>query len=415
MASAPAPSFQVKRRDLLAAMDFAQAACERRSSLPYLKQLRGKANGRFTLDGSDLDMVARATIDCEGYPSQIVLPSPRLVRAALCATGGDTVSLAQSDPAPFRDESDKGQPQPDSHLAIVSGGVEATLVTAHPDAFQADDAIAEIEWAATISAGELAHIARVTGAISTEETRYYLNGVAVRKVAEWTWRFQATNGHVLKMVDIPLPDAEGTLPDLTILPRAFVHMLLSKFDKCKGPLRLTYGPKVLRNQPDGTTLDLQPAAWRFAVTGKIGNVDGEIVSRLIDGTYPDVDRVVPREIARSARFNRKALLQAINAVSAFSNERMRALRLTFNGDASVAISIESPVFGHAGMALECSHTVKGGQTVGFNGAYLADVVKSFRGEEVVISWADDTIASPPALFTDPEDTEFRCVVMPMRV
>ncbi len=411
-APTPAPAVQVDRRDLLAAMDFAASATMRRTPTPELANLRARANGRLTLEGTDLDVVARDSIEYAGdHDARLVLPQPRQLRSALIATGGSTVSLAQSDPAP----GGKGLVQPASRLAIVSGGVEATLQTDHPDAFQADDAIAHIDWSATLSATELAQLARVTGAISTEETRYYLNGVAVRKVGDWAYRFQATNGHVLKMVDIPLPDAEGTLPDLTILPRQFVNLVLRYFVRAREPLRLTYGPKVLRNQPDGATLDLSTSAMRVALAGQLGKVDCSLTSKLIDGTYPDVDRVVPRETARWARFKRAELAQAIGAINAFSGERIPALRLTFKGEASVDLAIDSPAFGHAAITLDCANTVAGGQHAGFNGSYLADVVKSFRGEEIVISWADDNIASPPALFTDPEDTAFRCVVMPMRV
>lgn len=411
-APTPAPTVQVDRRDLLAAMDFAASATMRRTPILELANLRAHANGRLTLEGTDLDVVARASIDYTGdHDARLVLPQPRQLRSALIATGGTTVSLSQSDRAPW----DKRLVPPSSRLAIVSGAVEATLQTDHPDAFQADDAIAQVDWSATLSATELAQLARIAGAISTDQTRYYLNGVAVRKVADWTWRFQATDGHRLKMVDIPLPDAEGAIPDETILPRQFVNLVLRHFARSREPLRLTYGPKALRNQPDGATLDLSTGAMRVALAGTLGKIDCSLTSKLIDGTYPDVDRVVPRETARWARFKRAELAQAINAINAFSGERIPALRFTFKGDASVDLAIDSPAFGHAGITLDCANTVSGGQMVGFNGAYLIDIVKSFRGEDIVLSWANDVISSGAALFTDPEDTEFRCVLMPMRV
>lgn len=415
----PAPAIQVKRRDLLAAMEFAASAVERRPTVPYTTMLRGNANGVLTLDGSDFDVVARASIAYEGEHARFVMPTPRLVRSALIATGGETVSLAQSDPMPLA-ESEEFRSKLASRLAIVSGGVEATLVTEHPDTWQPDDAVAEPEWRASLSAADVAQIARVAGAISVEETRYYLNGVAVRKVGEWTWRFQATDGHRLKMVDIPLPDATGSIPDNTILPHQFIYLMLRHFQRAKEPLTLSYGPNVRRNQPDGTTLDLPVSGYRVAIQGQLGNVQASLTSKLIDGTYPDVDRVVPKEAVRWAKFDRRELLRAINAVGAFSNEKMRALRFTFQPSkplmpGRVAIAIESAGFGHAGLTLDCENSVDDGQCVGFNGRYIEDCVKTFAGDEIVLSWANSVISSGAVLITDPADTAFRCVVMPMRV
>jgi DNA polymerase-3 subunit beta len=204
----------------------------------------------------------------------------------------------------------------------------------------------------------LRQIARVVPAIATEETHYYLNGICIWHVADWTWRFGATDGHRLMLVDLPLPDATGTIPNGTILPSRFIKLWMRLFQRCGDPIKITFGPRIERNHPDGTMLDLPGGAMRFAASSTFGAVQCAITTKLIDGTYPDVERVVPKEALSVARFDRQGLLQAINAVGAMADGKLRAIKLTFDKDiATVSLAMSEA---HSQMVIPCRHNCRDG-------------------------------------------------------
>ncbi len=393
-----------ERRDFVRALEIAASVADKRSTIPILKTVKVTANGKLRLDATDLDTGAVIEMGYSGRAQgAFALRGAHQVLRALKQIGGEAVDLTLVD-------GDKGK-----RCSIASGALSATIATFHPDDWPEMEQIGAEEFGCDLGAAELAQIARVVPAISTEETRYYLNGIAFEKVGDWLWRFVATDGHRLMVVDVPLPGAEGDVSARSIIPHRYIAKVMQHFGKSKEPVRLRYGRSTLRNRPDG---DLAPEANggpRITFGGKVGNLHLTLTSKLIDGTYPDYTRVFPQGITASVRMNRVELLAAIRALTPLGNGRVRAVRLDALPD-GVRVSLECPDLGGAHVDVAAEHGFGAGYKIaGFNGQYLIDCLNGFTGTEVDLQWCRDATPGEPCVIRDPADTAFFCVLMPMRV
>lgn len=398
----------VDRAHLMKAISLASVALEKHSVVPILREMRVHANGSLALEATDLDLSARVELPVMGAAPDMLLPEPTRLRAALRHLGGKTVHLSHSGTA----------------VAVKSGDFAAELTNsgAKPLDHPGVQAVHFEEFRAEIGGEVLGQIARILPAISTEETRYCLNGICLDRLDDWTWRVVATDGHRLMMVDVALPGATGELPSRTIVPKQMVHALMASFGKAKGPVALRYGQTALRNS-DGPELSLEPAGARFDASGEVQGVQLTLATKLIDGTYPDYTRVIPTSATHSWTFERKALLRAIHGIAALSDgNKIRAVSLRREGD-QVRLSASSAVLGTASVnvPVEMHGAEPEDFYVGFNGRYLIDMLGVLRGEQVEFAMGNGSCAarkgacSDPAVVTDPADTAFRGVLMPMRV
>ena len=394
---------EVNRKLFAQALDFAAMTIEKRSTVPVLSTLKATANGVFTLEGSDLDNFTRVEIPYDGDEATFCLPSPRKVRSAINAAGSDVVRLT-----PISREESRGP-----RLSVNAGQLDSELLTQHADDHPGSDSIAFEEFAADLGEAELRQIARIIPAISTEETRYYLNGIAAFKVGDWLYRFVSTDGHRLMMVDIPLPNATGVLPEGTMIPRRWVNIALQHFTKAKDGARLTYGKTMVRNSGGGTTLPVEaPGSPRITVAA---NRDGAAISltgKLVDGTYPDYTRVVPQESPVVMRIPRADLAHAINSLTPLSTDRTRAVKLDLSRPGVLKVSLRSPDVGDSSFEVICEHNAPADFAVGVNGQHLLDLINALKGDEIEFGMTTD---DAPILITDPADPAFRAVQMPMRI
>jgi DNA polymerase III subunit beta len=388
---------EVNREQFAKAIDFAAATVSRRSTIPVLSMLKAKANGSLALEGSDLDTFTRAEIPYQGGEVEFLLPEPRKVRTAVNTAGSAEVRIT-----------------PDGNrVGVVAGQLDSSLCTLPADDHPGADAIAYEDFGVDLGAAELRQIARVVPAISTEETRYYLNGVAVFKVGDWLYRFVTTDGHRLMMVDVPLPNATGALPDGTIIPRRWINIALQHFIRAKDGARLTYGRTMVRNSGEGKTLPVEtPGAPRITLSAKRDGATISLTGKLIDGTFPDYTRVVPSESAVVLRINRADLAHAINSLTPLSTGKTRAVKFDLSKPDKLTVSLHSPDIGESRFEVACEHNAPGAFTFGLNGQYALDMLGSFTGDEIVFGMMD---AASPILINDPADTAFRGVQMPMRV
>ncbi|MGD9470644.1 MAG: DNA polymerase III subunit beta [Novosphingobium sp.] len=389
----------VDRKQFTRAVALASTVVERRNTLPVLSGLKISANGSLALHGSNLDECTTAELPCQGDGFETCLLSPREVAAALNAGGGGQVELTE--------------PGDDNRLAVRGGQLHARVATLPADDHPGAERILSEDFACEIGAAELGAIARVVPAISTEETRYYLNGICVHKVGEWLWRFAATDGHRLMMVDVPLPGATGAIPDGTIIPRRWIEKVLHHFRKAKQGARLTYGPTAIANRDDGADLaPAKPGIPRISVAGMlVDDIRFTVTGKLIDGTYPDYTRVIPAAPGFVARLKRADLVQAINALTPLATERRRAVKLIFETD-SILCQLNSPDVGEGSFRIPAEHKAPANFNVAFNAQYLLDICAVLLGDEVELGL---THATYPTLVSDPADTAFRAVLMPMRV
>ncbi len=235
-------------------------------------------------------------------------------------------------------------------------------------------------------------IDRTRFAISTEETRYYLNGIYLH-VAEIedakVLRAVATDGHRLARVEEPVPEGAASMPGV-IIPRKTVNELRKLLDEVSG--------------------DVEVALSDTRIQFRVDNI--LLTSKLIDGTFPEYERVIPRGNDKVLKVDKKDFADAVGRVAAISSERSRPVKLSLARDLLV-LSANSPELGNATEELDADHVKyeAGPLEIGFQARYLNDITDQISGE-VEFRFAD---GSAPTIVCDAADASALYVLMPMRV
>jgi DNA polymerase-3 subunit beta len=223
-------------------------------------------------------------------------------------------------------------------------------------------------------------------AISSEETRYYLMGIFLH-VADDQLKAAATDGHRLARVVIPKPDGADAMPDV-IVPR-----------KCVAELR-----KLLEEVEGTVEISLSPTKIRFGLGSAV------LTSKLIDGTFPDYNRVIPTANDKLLKLDPKTFSAGVDRVSTIASEKTRAVKMSVDRD-KVTLSVTSPESGTATEELPADY---GSDTIeiGFNARYLLDILGEIEGDTVEVHLAD---AAAPTLLRENDKSNALYVLMPMRV
>ncbi|HXP95139.1 MAG TPA: DNA polymerase III subunit beta, partial [Telmatospirillum sp.] len=233
-------------------------------------------------------------------------------------------------------------------------------------------------------------IDRTRFAISSEETRYYLNGIYLHAASSSgvpVLRAVATDGHRLARVEVPLPEGAPGMPGV-IVPRKTVAELR----------------KLLDETNVDVTVSLSETKIRFAFD------DAVMTSKLIDGTFPDYERVIPADNDKVLEVDCKSLAQAVDRVSAISTEKSRAIKLSVE-KGGLTLSASSPENGSAVEELEASYDASP-MEIGFNSRYLLDILAQIEGDAARFAMAD---AASPTVVREVTDSSAVYVLMPMRV
>jgi DNA polymerase-3 subunit beta len=233
-------------------------------------------------------------------------------------------------------------------------------------------------------------IERTQFAISTEETRYYLNGIyfhAIESDGKLKLRAVATDGHRLARAELEAPAGAEGMPGI-IIPRKTVAEL-----------------QKLVDDPDITvTVELSETKIRFTIGSVV------LTSKLIDGTFPDYQRVIPSGNDKKLSIDRQSFASAVDRVSTISSERGRAVKLTI-GDGLLTLTVNNPDSGSATDEIAADYDADPIE-IGFNAKYLLDITAQLTGTEAVFMLAD---AGSPTLVRDTGDENALYVLMPMRV
>lgn len=278
----------------------------------------------------------------------------------------------------------------DTNTVVVKAGrFRSTLQTLPPSDFP------------DLNAGEMTHtfalkgsdlhrlIQRVEFAISSEETRYYLNGIYFHTRQDGnrnTLRGVATDGHRLARIDLDLPEGATGMPGV-IIPRKTV----AEVDKL-----FSVGEQEVQ-------IELSQAKIRFT------SGDLVLTSKLIDGTFPDYDRVIPQNNERVLKVPRTDFSAAADRVATISSERGRAVKVSLT-DGKVTLTVSNPDSGNAVDELDAEYTA-GNMEIGFNSRYLHEIVAQVQGDTLELNLADP---GSPTLFKG-SDADSLYVLMPMRV
>ncbi len=372
--------FKADRATLLKALAHVQSVVEKRNTIPILANVMITAgDGKLTLTATDMEIAI-----IEDVPAAVV-------RNGACTAPAATLyEIVRKLPDGAEVELD--HPGGDAQLGLRAGRYSTHLVVLPTDDFPSMTAGA-LPHRFTLSAQHLrTMIDRTRFAISTEETRYYLNGIYLHVTeSEGTrvLRAVATDGHRLARVEDPLPDGAGGIPGV-IIPRKTINELRKLLDEVTG----------------GVEIALSDTRVQFHVDSII------LTSKLIDGTFPEYERVIPRNNDKVLRVGTKDFSDAVGRVAAISSERSRPVKLTLQRDLLV-LSATSPEQGDASEELD-SDRVKYESApleIGFQARYLNDITDQIQGE-VEFCFSD---GSAPTVVRDAGDASALYVLMPMRV
>jgi DNA polymerase-3 subunit beta len=377
----------IERGAFLKALGHVQSVVERRNTIPILSNvlLRIDAEqpigrGTLLLSATDMDLEI-----IEGVAAQIersgrtTAPAHTLYDIVRKLHEGAQIGIeAMTTPAGG------------NALVLRAGRSTFTLACLPPDDFPVLTG-GDLPHNFTLSASELRSlIDRTRFAISTEETRYYLNGIYLHTTKNEevpVLRAVATDGHRLARLEMVMPEGAGGMPGV-IIPRKTVIELR----------------KLIDEYEDEVEVSLSETKIRF----KVGTA--ELTSKLIDGTFPDYDRVIPSNNDKVLEVNCKEFGEAVDRVSTIATEKSRAVKLALDGG-NLAVSATSQENGTAVEEIEVRYQAPPLE-IGFNSRYLLDITQQIDGEGARFLMSD---AGSPTIVRDISDPGVLYVLMPMRV
>ena len=371
----------IERATLLRCLSHVQSVVERRNTIPILSNvlIEAEEGGAVKVMATDLDLqvienMTAASVDTAG---SITVSAHLLFDIARKLPEGSQVSLEAAD----------------NRMAIKAGRSRFSLPTLPRDDFPViveGDLPTSFELPGKLLA-EL--IDRTRFAISTEETRYYLNGIFfhVSDEDKPVLKAAATDGHRLARFTIDQPDGAEGMPDV-IVPR-----------KAVAELR-----KLLEEALDGNVqIDLSASKIRFTLGGEGGVV---LTSKLIDGTFPDYSRVIPTGNDKLLKIDPTSFFAGVDRVATIATEKTRAVKMGLETD-KVVLSVTSPDNGTATEEVAAEYGSDGFE-IGFNANYLKDILSQIDSDTVELHLAD---AGAPTLIRKDDKSPALYVLMPMRV
>lgn len=374
----------VDRANLLRSLGRVHRVVERRNTVPILSNVlieaRDEQGGGIRLKSTDLDL--EVTEETEARIEQAgaaTVPAHLLYDIIRKLPDGSEVALDLEESGKF--------------VAVAAGRSHFRLESLPRDNFpelSADGFTHIFELPAT----ELKYLVESTQfAVSTEETRYYLNGIYLH-VAEAEdgsgakLRAVATDGHRLACVETAAPETAAGMPGI-IIPRKTVgelQKLLGEMGEAK------------------VKIELSDAKIRFTMESVV------LTSKLIDGVFPDYQRVIPQNNSKKLQVKRAEFVASVDRVSTISTERGRAVKLALQVDA-VVMTVNNPDSGSAEDKIGASYDAEP-MEIGFNSRYLLDIANQLAGEDIIFMLAD---SGAPTLIQDSADKNGLFVLMPMRV
>jgi DNA polymerase-3 subunit beta len=364
----------IERATLLKGLSHVQSVVERRNTIPILSNvlIEAQASGAMRLMATDLDLQIDETIPAAvDQPGATTISAHTLFDIVRKLPEGSQVELTAAE----------------GRITVVAGRARFTLSTLPRDDFPV---IAEGELPTTfeLPAETLKQIIDKTRfAISTEETRYYLNGIYIHVSEDSMLRAAATDGHRLARVTVACPDGAEAMPGV-IVPR-----------KCIAELR-----KLLDEVDGSVGVSLSNSKIRFDLGQAI------LTSKLIDGTFPDYSRVIPTGNDKILKIDPKSFMEGVDRVSTIATEKTRAVKMALDRD-KVTLSVTSPENGGAVEEVPGEY-VAAGFEIGFNSRYLMDILAQIEGDLVEVHLAD---AAAPTLIRENDNSPALYVLMPMRV
>ncbi|MBI3441670.1 MAG: DNA polymerase III subunit beta [Proteobacteria bacterium] len=371
--------FTIDRADLLRALNHVHSVVERRNTIPILANVLLRADkNSLSLTTTDMDLEIIESVAAKtSTAGTTTVPANTLYDIVRKLSDGSNIEISSA--------------SGDTSLQVKSGRSTFRLGCLSTEDFPKMGSAEKFSYSFSIPAADLRTlIDRTRFAISNEETRYYLNGIYLHATDHdgvAVLRAVATDGHRLARFEMPLPDGAQDMPGV-IIPRKAINEIRKLIDEAGDQIEISLSDNKLKFSFDHITL----------------------TTKLIDGTFPDYDRVIPKHNEKMLEVNPTTFASAVDRVSTISNEKSRAVKLTLGGK-TMTLSASSPDSGSASEEIEI-HFNANPMEIGFNSAYLMDVAKQINGEGCRMLLSD---SASPTIIQDVSDTSSLYVLMPMRV
>ncbi|OYW81018.1 MAG: DNA polymerase III subunit beta [Asticcacaulis sp. 32-58-5] len=369
----------IERGALLKALGHVQNVVERRNTIPILSNVLLSAEGsQVSFSATDLDMeivdVAEAIVS---IPGQITAPAHTLYEIVRKLPEGADVEL-------------KFASGEDPRLSVSAGRSRFALPVLPAGDFPVMSGDHEGVTFQVLKEDLKRLIDKTRFAVSTEETRYYLNGLYLHTLTEdgsGYLRAVATDGHRLALAEMPAPDGSMGGPGV-IVPRKTIDQARRLLDDGSGSVEVTVSPAKIR--------------FNFG--------QASLTSKIIDGSFPDYGRVIPKNNEKMMRVDSGVLSKAVDRVSTISAEKSRSVKLAIE-PGRLTLTVRNIEAGQAVEEAEIDYD-NDAMEIGFNARYILDVMGQITGDVVELRLND---ASSPTLVLDPADTGVQYVLMPLRV
>jgi len=370
--------FVIERAHLLKSLGHVQSVVEKRGTIAVLSNVKidAKADGvSFTATDMDLAIVEKSPATV-GKPGSITVGAHTFYDIVRKLPDGAQVELSTSGDG--------------SKVAIKSGHSRFSLACLPVEDFPVM-AEGDLGHNFTLKSAEcLALVEKPSFAISTEETRYYLNGIYLHTAGNGSGkvlRAVATDGHRLARIEVGMPAGADGMPSV-IIPRKAIYELRKLLEEGEGDVQVS----------------LSDTKIRFAYGNAV------LVSKLIDGNFPDYERVIPVNNDKIMEVNCKEFTQSVDRVSVISSEKSRAIKFQVE-NGKLTLSASSPEHGTASEDVDVTYSAAK-MEIGFNSRYLLDMMQQIEGDTAQFLLND---GASPAIVRDTADVGSLYVIMPMRV
>ncbi len=362
----------IKREDLLGPLQHVIGAVERRQTLPILGNVLLKSSGgdlSLTATDLEIEMVARVTAD-NSDDFQTTIPARKLLDICKALPDGASIGFSIDE----------------NRVSLTSARSRFTLASLPARDFPGLDEI-EILQSFSIPQSRFKDLFDKTSfAMAQQDVRYYLNGILM-EVEAGKVKLVATDGHRLALSEIEL-DTGFSEDKQIIIPRKAVLELARLLESSDEPVSCALGQNHLRVETAGIVF----------------------TTKLIDGKFPDYQRVIPVDGNKTMEVEREILKQSMSRIAILSNEKYRGIRLTLSpGNLSIQANNPDQEEAEEELAVEYQEA---DMEIGFNVTYLIDVLNVLDSSKVQIKLKD---SNSSAIINDSEDTSSLYVVMPMRL
>lgn len=365
---------KTNRETLLKPLQAVSGIIERRHTLPILSNVlleRDAARLSFVATDIEIEIAASVEVDTGGESKAITVGARKLLEILRALPDGSEVTLALTD----------------KRLQVKSGKSRFNLQTLPAEDFprlaDPEDASTQFELPQKLLKDLFSH---VQYAMAQQDIRYYLNGLLM-VIDAGELRVIATDGHRLAFASNAVANKELAKQEV-ILPRKTVLELA----------------KLLADNDDPVAIELSASQARF----KFGDI--LLASKLVDGKFPDYQRVIPTQHPKQLRLDRIALQQALQRAAILTSDKFRGVRWVLTEN-SLKISCSNTEQEEAQEELDLAYQGEA-LDIGFNVGYLLDVLNNLDVPEVNVALGD---SNSSALITVPDRDDFKYVVMPMRI